>query len=220
MPTMHDIRRALGIGGRRRKRMARFKELFPQRFDLILDCGGTRQFWDLYGNVDARKIVVLSPFMPNNSATEGTALRFVVADGRRLPFRDRTFDLVFSNSVIEHVVDHAHDKPNQERFALELRRSGRNLYCETPNQRFVVEPHFIAPFIHWLPVPWRKKVARHFTVWGLTRKPKRSDVEAMVEGIRMLTPREFVAMFPDCEFIRERYLGMTKALIAVRRADG
>ena len=30
-------------------------------------------------------------------------MRFVIADGLRLPFRDQTFDVVHSSAVIEHV---------------------------------------------------------------------------------------------------------------------
>src|ERR1019366_4814761 len=45
---------------------------------------------------------------------------WVAGDGRTLPFRDEAFDVVFSNSVIEHVGD----APAQRRFAREVARVG------------------------------------------------------------------------------------------------
>jgi SAM-dependent methyltransferase len=80
------------------------------------------------------------------------AAAFVLADAtEELPFGDRTFDLAYSNSVIEHL------PPDRwARFAAELRRVSRGWFVQTPAWEFPVEPHALLPFAHWLPMPARR----------------------------------------------------------------
>ena len=56
-----------------------------------------------------------------------TGLRFLRADGMALPFRDRTFDLVLSHAVIEHVAD----APRYLRECRRVLRPGGHLYLST-----------------------------------------------------------------------------------------
>ncbi len=75
-------------------------------------------------------------------------LRFVKADGRALPFADRSFDFVHSSAVLEHVGSVA----KQRRFVAELFRvCRRGAFLTTPNRWFPVEFHTVLPLIHWLP---------------------------------------------------------------------
>jgi Methyltransferase domain len=75
-------------------------------------------------------------------------LRFVVANGRRLPFADEAFDFVHSSAVIEHVGDRA----CQMEFIAEARRVARKaVFLTTPNRWFPVEFHTVLPLAHWLP---------------------------------------------------------------------
>ena len=79
--------------------------------------GGTPDNWQL---LEVRpRLTLLNT--PRAKADLAGALEWVAGDGRALPFRDRAFDVVFSNSVIEHVGDAA----SQERFAKEVARVGR-----------------------------------------------------------------------------------------------
>ncbi|MBA3375787.1 MAG: methyltransferase domain-containing protein [Actinobacteria bacterium] len=81
---------------------------------------------------------------------------FVHADARALPFPDRSFDVVHSNAVIEHVgqaTEHA-------RFVSELVRVGRSGFITTPNRWFPIETHTKLPFVHWLPLPIFLRIAR------------------------------------------------------------
>jgi SAM-dependent methyltransferase len=78
---------------------------------------------------------------------------FVCADaGEGLPFADGEFDLVYCNSVIEHV-----PPPRRRAFAAEIRRVGRGWYVQTPAWSFPIEPHALLPAAHWLPVWLRKR---------------------------------------------------------------
>jgi 2-polyprenyl-3-methyl-5-hydroxy-6-metoxy-1,4-benzoquinol methylase len=80
--------------------------------------------------------------MPNSAAFLPTAARS--------PSAARSFDIVFSNSVIEHVGD----AESQQQFAHEIARVGRAYWVQTPNRRFPVEPHLLTPFLHFLPTRW------------------------------------------------------------------
>ena len=110
----------------------------------------------------------------------------VLADGCRLPFADASFQVVYSNSVIEHLGSWE----NQEDFAKECRRVGVSYYVQTPNRHFFFEPHLLTPFIHWLPHRFQARLLRHFTVWGLITKPTPEYCEALLDELRLLGSRE------------------------------
>jgi len=77
-------------------------------------------------------------------------VRFVRADGRALPFPDRSFDYVHSSAVLEHVGSAA----RQADFLRELARvARRGIFVTTPNRWFPVEFHTVLPLVHWLPKP-------------------------------------------------------------------
>src|SRR5687767_9846671 len=118
---------------------------FANRFrvsdkDLILDVGGTETNWAL---IEPRPKVVLVNVEPRENLP--SQFSQVVADGCQLPFRTNSFELVFSNSVIEHVGD----RERQKGFAEEIARVGRRFFVQTPSRTFPFEPHFLTPFIHF-----------------------------------------------------------------------
>jgi len=185
----------------RRARMAEF----IRRFEVtdktrILDVGGTKANWRL---VSLRPRVTLINLDSSQSD--------LVGDGCRLPFRDVEFDIVYSNSVIEHVGD----RPRQYLFAAECRRVGRRYYIQTPNYYFPIEPHMLAPFIHWLPAPLRDPLVP-LTPAALLRSRSEDNVADILRSTRLLCARQMREMFPDSELWRERFMGMSKSLIAVR----
>lgn len=138
--------------------------------------------------------------------------RYVLADGRALPFEDRDFDIAFSNSVIEHVGNWE----DQRKFANEIRRVAPKYYVQTPNRWFVVEPHFIAVLIHFLPKRWFRRLLPLGSLWFWLRRPSRSEIDHQMDEIELLTESQMRELFPDATIIRERFLGLTKSLIAVR----
>jgi ubiquinone/menaquinone biosynthesis C-methylase UbiE len=76
-------------------------------------------------------------------------MRFLMADGLQLPFRDQAFDVVHSSAVIEHVGSLA----RQSAFVAECCRVARRaVFITTPNRWFPVEFHTVLPLVHWLPI--------------------------------------------------------------------
>ncbi len=183
--------------------------------DTVLDVGGMPWGWE--GSPIARSKVTLLN-LPGSTPPAAEAADFgavVAGDGCALPFADGSFDVVYSNSVIEHLGTWE----RQQAFAREARRVGRRLWVQTPAREFFVEPHLVAPFIHWLPRAWQRQLIRHGTLRGWLERPDARAVEAFLAEVRLLTAAEMRELFPDCTIERERFLGLTKSYIAVRTAS-
>jgi len=181
-----------------------------------LDVGGLPGFWK-EARLPGIKINCLNM---DKKAVEGwqhrgESISMLEGGGYDLPYFDKTYSLVFSNSVIDHLGTFS----RQKQLAGELRRVGQRLWVQTPAYEFFIEPHFLCPFFHWLPVPWRIYMARWATLWGWLEKPRAQKAREMVEEIRLLKKKEFQELFPDCEVITEKMLGiLPKSYIAVRKA--
>lgn len=200
--NIHDIY-AIFARYFRTKRMRSFQKEFDVKPNTkVLDVGGSDFNWKLLPDLP-------KPIMVNLYTAKSDSL-YVVADGRYLPFRDKSFDIVYSNSVIEHL----RTIENQQLFADECRRVGRRYYVQTPNKFFPVEPHFLTPIIHYFPKEIQKKLIRYTILALLTTT---NEANKMLEEVRLLDKNELQNLFPDAEIWHERFLGLTKSLIAVRR---
>jgi len=130
-----------------------------------------------------------------------------------LDFPNHSYDILFSNSVIEHVGSHE----NQKAFACEARRVGKKLWIQTPAYECPIEPHYLAPFIHWLPKKWQKKLIRKFTIRGILDRPTNLEIDIMVESTRLLSYKEFKCLFPDCEILIEKiFFIVPKSYVAIK----
>jgi SAM-dependent methyltransferase len=202
----------------RMKRMRRFGSVFSfPDCRRILDVGGTPEIWKLLAVPATTAIVLINmPRADESRQSVASGLEYIHGDGCRLPFADRSFDIVFSNSVIEHVGG----PEAQANFAREIMRTGRGYWVQTPNRYFPIETHLLTPFVHLLPRNWRAFIVRRFTVWQWIHRPaeeeKRFYVEHFVSDIRLLSAKQMQALFPDAVILRERFLGFTKSLIAYR----
>jgi SAM-dependent methyltransferase len=85
--------------------------------------------------------------------------RFAVVSDVRLPFGDRTFDVVISNHVIEHVGDDAAQRLHLCELRRVLKDDGLG-YLAMPNRWQITEPHYRLAFLSWLPPAWRTPYLR------------------------------------------------------------
>lgn len=175
----------------------------------VLDVGGSLFNWQLLLQQPQLVLINISMQRINKKA----AARWLIADGMKMPFKPDTFDIAYSNSVIEHLGTWE----NQQAFAVECQRVGQRYYVQTPNKWFPIEPHLLTPFIHWLPRSWQRRLLRNFTVWGWLVRPTPQQCDELMAEIRLLTKAELQRLFPDAEIWHERIFGMTKSLIAVKK---
>ena len=176
----------------------------------ILDVGGTLFNWSLIPERPRITIVNVTP--PPDSLPDN--VEWIVGDGCTLPFPAHSFDVCYSNSVIEHL----YTWEAQRQFAEEVKRVADAFYVQTPNRRFPIEPHYLAPFIHWFPKRIQRKLVRRCTLWGLMSSPSPERCHEVVDEIRLLTKPEMRELFPNAQIWKESFLGLTKSLIAVHRA--
>jgi hypothetical protein len=209
--NIHRLHSLFGRRFRSRRMRAFALKLRPSDHSTILDIGGYPGTWSHFPqkpsvvtlNLHAVDFLQTSDFPPIHTA---------VGDGCSLDYGDGSFDIVFSNSVIEHLGSFE----RQHAFASEARRVGRSLWIQTPAKEFFVEPHLLAPFIHFLPVSFQRRLIRHFTTWGIVTKPSPAEVESFLQEVRLLSFAEMQELFPDCKIQRETFLGLTKSYIAIR----
>ena len=185
---------------RRFFRKRRFRD-FLERYGsckTILDIGGEHYTWEIIGRREG--VTLLNLRLPEDTA----GFHYVAGSGCDLPFPDRSFDLAFSNSVIEHVGD----ETAQLRFAREMLRVGKRIYCQTPSRLFPVDPHLSAFFLHWLPRRWLTPgLLRWLTfngwLWG----------RGYEYDVTWISKRKLRQMFPGCRIRTEWFLGLPKSYI-------
>lgn len=198
----------------RRRRMQRFCEAMGVTASTrILDVGGSPDTW-AFLPVQPR-VTLLN--IPMSITDRPSSMEWVAGDGCELPFTDKSFDIVFSNSVIEHVGDSV----RQKAFALETIRVGKRYFVQTPNRGFPIEQHLFMPVLHWLPMKWQRAIVHRFTVWEHLADPTEDQrafyLQHYLDDVLLLGRQELRHLFPDAHVVRERVLGLTKSLIALRR---
>jgi len=198
----------------RLRRFGRFLELVarvPAPW-AMLDVGGTPDFWRRMRFVPPPgcRIVLLNRRRPDLDPDPG--LEAVLGDATDMSmFGDRCFDVVFSNSAIEHVGDRA----AQERMAAEVRRVGRRYVVQTPSYWFPLEPHFLLPGIQWLPAAARAEVVfRLRPGWYGAGVRSRGEAREAVDSIRLLRRWELARLFPEARIGVERLVGLPKSYVA------
>lgn len=191
----------LGFWRFREARLRLFRETFCfEHGNLVLDVGAGRGYvWRRFFTNGDRPRVVAVDYSAIEKEHQEVFACFVRADGCILPFGDGAFDLVWSNSTIEHVGDAA----RQAAFARELRRVGRAYFVQVPNRWFPLEPHTLLPLVSFLPYEWSNWIYRNL----LGRR----------DYLRLLSYAQVQSLFPEATIVREKVFGLTKSLVAFRR---
>ena len=197
----------------RQRRFAFFLSLLDgiERPLQILDVGGTLQFWELMGSERLEGVTVT---LLNLRPEKTTNARFESVAGDALDlgrYLDSSFDVVFSNSVIEHLGPNFSD---QQRMANEIKRVGKRYFVQTPNRYFPLEPHFLVPGFQFFPMELRVWLVTHFNVGWYHRIPDREKARKEVESVSLLSEKDLRGLFPGASVYRETVIGLTKSLIA------
>jgi SAM-dependent methyltransferase len=159
--------------------------------------------------------------------------RFIIADGRDLPFKNESFDIVLCLEVMEHVGDMGEEKGDanllqeREKFAKELTRilkTGGGIILTTPNKRFPIDighgSNFLGVRIH---SPFHDFTVsfREIKTWfvqksgcsGITTLPYKNFITLDLWGkncaiIRVFLPfvKVYLRMLDALKFLRASFL--------------
>jgi SAM-dependent methyltransferase len=187
----------------RQRRMAAFAQFLDQvglQNPRILDVGGNTRIWENIEFPLNITILNLAKVLQENPSHH--QITFVVGDGCDMAqFKDNQFDIVFSNSVIEHVGT----QEKQVKFATEVLRVGRFFWVQTPSKWFPIEAHSGMPLWWFYPESLRKFFFRHW------RQKELFNWTDMVEGTTYLERDDFKGLFPDSSLTTERLFGIPKS---------
>ncbi len=198
-----------------RLRAARFRRFEQSVSKLrkpvtILDVGGTTDFWEQRGWAGRPEFRITTiNLLPQEQKHKNVTP--IVGDATNLDFRNRSVDVVFSNSVIEHL----RAFENQRRMAAEIRRVAKAFWVQTPNFWFPMEPHFLIPGWHWMPFALRVAILRKHRCGWMGPCPDREQARELVSEVRLLRRKELAALFPGATLIPEWFCGLIKSWSAV-----
>jgi SAM-dependent methyltransferase len=183
----------------------------------ILDVGGRQMFWEQMGfaNREGISIDLLNLSYDETSVsrnqTNTVTFNHLVGNAMHMPeFADKSYDIVFSNSVIEHLTTFE----NQMRMANEIRRVGKRYFVQSPNHYFPVEPHFLVPFFQFLPLELRVRWIMTSDIFWHERIKDRAEAEEFIRSFRLPTRKDMQALFPDAKLYPEIFYGLVKSYSA------
>ena len=192
----------------RQGRWSKFMESFPQVADMhVLDLGGTPDYWS---SAPVQPLSVVTVNLADlDSAERVTAIQGDACDPPDA-IRNATFDLVVSNSLIEHVGGHA----QRARLADVIHKASDHHWVQTPYRYFPIEPHWMAPGIQFLPFEARVRATMlwKFVHRHTTDRQKAIDWVNEVELIGLTQMREY---YPSSRIWVERMAGLVKSMVAI-----
>lgn len=192
----------------RKKRWEVFHQCFPDIGKMhVVDLGGTVKHWET-SPVRPKSVVVVN-LLPESS--DISWIKAVQGDACDPPssVRSAEFDLVYSNSLIEHVGGHT----RRCDFASVVRALASHHWVQTPYRYFPIEPHWLFPGLQFAPQQVR--------AWAIQRwplSPARPDAEQALRDVlevELLSQTEMKYYFPESRLIKERVVGLTKSITAV-----
>lgn len=195
----------------RRKRFRFFIELISKlkKPIRVLDAGGDIFFWEQMGYANSNKfsITLLNIY---DVKKENNRFSFINENAANLDkaIDPKQFDLVFSNSMIEHM-----SFSEQTKFAKAVRELKIKYYIQTPNKNFPIEPHFVFPFFQFLPKWFKIALITNFSLGFIDRTNKQNAVE-VIDSINMLSLKDLKKLFPEAKVHKERFMFFNKSYIA------
>jgi hypothetical protein len=202
----------------RRRRLKRFLDMVDsiaaeKGTVRILDVGGTRDYWTGMEEAWRDRPVTITVVNISPGGYQDDRIAVQQGDACSMPeFADGQFDVVHSNSVIEHV---GHWDA-MTAMAKEIARLAPRYFVQTPNVWFPLEVHFNMPFYHWLPEQARASLLLRKPGKYLPRGSGLDQAMDMVQRVNLLSARQMRHLFPGATLERERILGLSKSLIAIR----
>jgi hypothetical protein len=184
---------------------------FPALADMrVIDLGGVTRVWS-QAPVQPREVTVLNTFPQEERAD---FIRTVVGDACDPPpsVRGQRWDLVYCNSVIEHVGGHW----RRTALADSVHTLGDHHWVQTPYRFFPLEPHWLFPGLQFLPARARANVTLRWPLGAYRRVHERDQAVRWSLDTELLSRTEMQHYFPDSDIVSERIGPLVKSLISVR----
>ena len=180
----------------------------------ILDLGGTREFWITNGKFIPAGMIhsidLINQIHECDTEESGYEfpIRSHIGDIRSsADIPSHSFDLVFSNSAIEHVGN----LRDQLAVSEVVHAAAKYHFLQTPARRFPVEPHIHVPGFQFLPL-WLKTLPyQRFECGFMGRESRWLEARIACENTRLLSRRELEHLFPGSRIFPERVLGLVKS---------
>ncbi|EUA85975.1 class I SAM-dependent methyltransferase [Mycobacterium ulcerans] len=209
--TATDINSRRSLSGRAHARRWRHViEVFPSFAEMrVLDLGGTPESWRL---APVRPTAVTTVNLPPIES-QITGITAIQGDACELPstIANDHFDLVFSNSLLEHVGGHV----RRQRLADNVHRLADRHWVQTPYRYFPIEPHWLFPGIQWLPYEARVQISMRWNR-GYIRTHTREEAQEQVDEIDLIGIAQMRRYFPSSLILYERFAGLIKSLVAIK----
>lgn len=177
----------------------------------ILDIGFSDQEYSATDNFLEKnytypeKITALGVDEPIQFKKHYPMVKAIKYPGQVFPLADQSFDICWSNAVIEHVGD----KTAQLLFIKEINRVGKQAFITTPNRYFPIEVHTRTPLLHWLP---RSIFNRYLKIIG---KAWAADDYMHLLSLTEIEQLLQLAGIKDYQIIKNKLFGLTLDFIIV-----
>lgn len=179
------------------------KVMQPKSRMKILDLGGQPSIWD-FVELPLNITCLNLPGIATVEHQSHHQITYIEGDACSMPyFQSGDFDLVFSNSVIEHVGDFE----KRAQFASEVLRLSDQYWIQTPSIYFPIEAHCGMPFWWLYPQALRSYFLKRW-------QKKLPGWTKMVETTSVISERELRSLFPGCRIKYERFLLLPKSIVA------
>lgn len=199
----------------RKKRSYLIKKIISKIYLLkgsvkIVDLGGTESYWNIVGDdfLNKNKVKITMINLINYRIKNKKIFSLINKDFFKYEFKNSSFDLSFSNSVIEHLGDES----KISSFCNLHMNISKHYYLQTPNKYFFIEPHFMFPFFNFLPRVVQLFILSNFNIGNF----KKNDLDYAIkelDQIRMLSKKDLERYFPKGKIMNEKFFFMNKSFI-------
>jgi hypothetical protein len=197
----------------RRKRFEIFRKML---FEIskpkisILDVGGTELYWKQMNPPELNKLDI-TILNIHDKQTDSGDYKYVKGNASDLKmFGNKQFDIVFSNSVIEHLAP-----DEQQKMAEEIMRVGKRFYLQTPSYYFPLEPHFLFPFFQFFPKFIKIWLIRNFNLGWYEKYKNHDEAVNLIESVNLLKLKQLKKLFPSAIILKEKVIFFTKSYLVI-----
>ncbi len=189
----------------------------------IIDLGGTVRFWEGWGVKPEDQLQIT---LINNHHVDTTNLGYenrhsfihdVKADALHLEESYlRSFDIIFSNSFIEHLSSWS----DQKKLADCIVGSDIPYFIQTPNKYSPLDPHFPRPYVPYFAIYPRGLQAKLLTISRLGSGGRADSFESALRHLGFYNPlgqTEMRRLFPKAEIRKERPFGVPMSILTYCR---